>query len=236
MESSERAQPGLPPGEIIRKGAEAILIKGPWFDQEEALYKVRVKKAYRIDAIDQKLRLERTITEARILGTLLEAGVAVPTLLDVDARDGIIVMEYVHGPRIKDILPELHDMIGRVFEAIGHEVARIHELDIIHGDLTTSNIIYESNIDEEPVSFRLIDFGLARHTTSTEDKSVDVHLFKRVITSTHASMFDAIFPRFMAGYGNFMAARGKTDEFKKITRRLAQIETRGRYVDKTQRT
>jgi Kae1-associated kinase Bud32 len=236
MESSDQSQPGLPQGEIIRKGAEAILIKGPWFDQAEALYKVRVKKAYRIYAIDEKLRLERTVMEARILDTLLEAGVAVPALLDVDARAGIIVMEFVRGPRIKDILYELHDKIGLVFETIGREVARIHELDIIHGDLTTSNIIYESDIDADEISFRFVDFGLARHTTSIEDKSIDVHLFKRVISSTHATLFDAIFPRFLAGYGDFMNARGKTEEFHKMTKRLAQIETRGRYVEKNKRT
>ncbi|HME55189.1 MAG TPA: hypothetical protein VKM55_23480 [Candidatus Lokiarchaeia archaeon] len=54
MESSEGVPIPLPSGEIIRKGAEALLIKGPWFDQEEALYKIRVKKAYRIPAIDTK--------------------------------------------------------------------------------------------------------------------------------------------------------------------------------------
>ncbi|HME55193.1 MAG TPA: Kae1-associated kinase Bud32 [Candidatus Lokiarchaeia archaeon] len=225
----------LPRGEIIRKGAEAILIKGPWFDQEEALYKVRVKKTYRIRAIDEKLRLERTVMEARILGALFEAGIPVPTLLDVDAREGVIVMEFVRGPRIKDILQELHDKIGIIFEKIGQEVARIHDLGIIHGDLTTSNILYESPIDADEIAFRIIDFGLARHSTSIEDKSVDLHLFKRVITSTHASLFDEIFPQFMTGYGDFMESRGKTSDFDKITTRLAQIETRGRYVEKSKR-
>ena len=236
METSEGFQSPLPSGEIIRKGAEAILIKGPWFDQEEALYKVRVKKAYRIQAIDEKLRLERTVMEARILGALLEAGILVPAVFDVDAKAGIIVMEFIHGPRIKDILQELRNKIGAVFETIGYEVARIHDLGIIHGDLTTSNIIYESDIDEDEIKFRFIDFGLARHSTSIEDKSVDLHLFKRVITSTHATLFDAIFPRFMAGYGKFLEDRGKTSDFDKITKRLAQIETRGRYVDKNKRT
>ena len=236
MEPSDDSVSTLPSGEIVRKGAEAILIKGVWFDKEEALYKVRVRKSYRIQAIDAKLRLERTVMEARILGTLLEAGIPVPALLDVDAKAGVIVMEFIRGPRIKDILHDLQGKIGDVFEKIGHDVARIHELDIIHGDLTTSNIIYESEIDADEISFRFVDFGLARHTTSIEDKSVDLHLFKRVISSTHATLFDAIFPRFLAGYGDFMAERGKTAEFNKITKRLAQIETRGRYVEKSQRT
>jgi len=235
MEPENDISIALPSGEIIRKGAEAILIKGPWFDHDEALYKVRVKKAYRLPAIDEKLRLERTVMEARILDTLFQAGIPVPGLLDVDVRGGLIVMEFIRGPRIKDVMEALASKLSDVFENIGYTVARIHDLDIIHGDLTTSNIIYESDIDGDEIAFRFIDFGLARHATSIEDKSIDLHLFKRVITSTHASLFDAIFPRFMAGYGNFMEAHGKTSDFNKITKRLAQIETRGRYVEKTKR-
>lgn len=236
MDVEESMPTVLPSGEIIRKGAEAILIKGAWFDQDIALYKVRVKKSYRIPAIDDKLRLERTVTEARILGMLLGAGIPVPALFDVDVKEGVIVMEFIQGSRIKDILQDLQGKIGAVFEKIGYQVARIHDIDIIHGDLTTSNIIYESNVSDNEIMFRFIDFGLARHTTSIEDKSIDLHLFKRVISSTHASLFDAIFPRFMDGYSNFLDKHGKTNDFKKIVKRLAQIETRGRYIEKSKRT
>ncbi len=224
----------LPAGEIIKKGAEAVLVKGMWLDQE-ALYKVRLPKTYRIPQIDAKLRVDRTITEARILGALLEAGIPVPGLLDVDAKGGIIVMEFIHGQRIKDMVSALQGKLGPIFEKVGYLVAAIHELDIIHGDLTTSNIIYESKPDSEDISFTFIDFGLARHSTSIEDKSVDIHLFKRVITSTHASMYNAMFPPFMAGYKRFLEEQGRSTDFIKISRRLEQIESRGRYIEKSER-
>jgi len=224
----------LPAGELIRKGAEAVLVKGTWLGQE-ALYKVRLPKAYRIPQIDAKLRIERTVAEARILGALLEAGIPVPGLLDVDAKGGIIVMEFIHGQRIKDMVGALHGKLGPIFEKVGYLVAAIHELNIIHGDLTTSNIIYESKPDSEDISFTFIDFGLARHTTGIEDKSVDIHLFKRVITSTHASMYDAMYPPFMVGYKKFLEEQGRAADFTKISRRLDQIETRGRYIEKSER-
>ncbi len=224
----------VPPGEVLRKGAEAILVKGVWLGGE-ALYKVRTRKRYRIAEIDDRIRAERTVTEARILAALIEAGIPVPGLLDVQLKDATIVMEFVPGARLKDIVAPLRGKLAGIFERIGAGVARMHDLDIVHGDLTTSNIIYESALDSDVIAFRFIDFGLARRTTSVEDKSVDIHLFKRVITSTHAGDFDLMFPPFMAGYKAHLDQQGRSGEFKKIERRLEQIETRGRYVEKSKR-
>lgn len=224
----------MPPGEVLRKGAEAILVKGEWLGRE-ALFKVRTRKAYRIPQIDDKIRAERTVTEARILASLLDAGIPVPGLLDVHLKDATIVMELVRGARLKDVVAPLRGKLARIFARIGAAVARMHGLDIIHGDITTSNIIYESALDSDDIAFRFIDFGLARHTSSVEDKSVDIHLFKRVITSTHAGDFERLFPPFMDGYKAHLEQHGRSGDFKKIERRLEQIETRGRYVEKSKR-
>ncbi len=224
----------MPPGEVLRKGAEAVLVRGEWLGRE-ALFKVRTRKAYRIPQIDDRIRAERTVTESRILASLLEAGIQVPGLLDVHLKDATIVMEFVHGARLKDVVAPMRGKLASIFTQVGAGVARMHGLDIIHGDLTTSNIIYENAPDRGDVAFRFIDFGLARHTASVEDKSVDVHLFKRVITSTHAVDFERMFPPFMAGYEAHLEQQGRSGDFKKIERRLEQIETRGRYVEKGKR-
>ncbi|MBN2150897.1 MAG: Kae1-associated kinase Bud32 [Candidatus Lokiarchaeota archaeon] len=233
--SGSGARPApLPPGEVLRVGAEAVLVKGEWLGGE-ALYKVRTRKAYRIPQIDDRIRAERTVTEARILASLLEAGLPVPGLLDVHLKDATIVMEFVHGARLKDVVGPLRGKLASIFSLVGAGVARMHGLNVVHGDLTTSNIIYESPLDSEEIAFRFVDFGLARHTASVEDKSVDVHLFKRVITSTHAGDYDHMFPPFMAGYEAHLEQQGRPGEFKKVERRLEQIETRGRYVEKSKR-
>jgi Kae1-associated kinase Bud32 len=228
-------QPGaVPPGEVLRKGAEAVLVKGEWLGGE-ALYKVRMRKQYRIPEIDDRIRAERTVNEARIIAALLEAGIPVPGLLDVHLKDATIVMEFIHGARLKDIVAPLRGKLAGIFTRIGAGVARMHDLDVIHGDLTTSNIIYESALDSDEIAFRFIDFGLARHTASVEDKSVDIHLFKRVITSTHAGDYEFMFPPFLEGYKAHLDQQGRSADFKKIVRRLEQIETRGRYVEKSKR-
>jgi Kae1-associated kinase Bud32 len=227
-------QEALPPGEVLRKGAEAVLVKGEWLGKE-ALFKVRTRKRYRIPEIDDRIRAERTVTEARVLASLLEAGIPVPALLDVDLKDATIVMEFVRGARLKDIVAPLRGKLAAIFTRVGAGVARMHDLDIVHGDLTTSNIIYESALEGGDIAFRFIDFGLARRTASVEDKSVDIHLFKRVITSTHAGDYELMFPPFMAGYKAHLDGQGKSGDFNRIERRLEQIETRGRYVEKSKR-
>lgn len=227
-------QATMPNGEVLRKGAEAVLIKAEWLGKD-ALYKVRVPKQYRIPQIDDRIRNERTITESRILASLLEADIPVPALLEVDLKRATIVMEFIHGARLKDIVTPLRGKLPAIFERVGAGVARMHDLDIIHGDLTTSNIIYESAFDSGDIAFKFIDFGLARRTASVEDKSVDIHLFKRVITSTHAGDYELMFPPFLAGYKAHLEGQGRSAEFKRVERRLEQIESRGRYVEKSKR-
>lgn len=54
---------------------------------------------------------------------------------------------------------------------------------MIHGDLTTSNLILTAPHDELNVYF--IDFGLGYVSHSAEDKSVDLYVLERAFLSTH---------------------------------------------------
>lgn len=218
-------------GTILRRGAEAVLVKHPWLDRADAIYKVRVQKHYRHPSIDTRLRMTRTALEARILGTLVERGLPVPGLLDVNLRECYLVMECLPGQQLKVAIPGLGERLHAIFHEVGTHVASMHAAGVVHGDLTTSNIMH----DPSSGTLGFIDFGLASFNPSIEEKAVDLHLFKRVITSTHARYFTATFPHFMAGYEARMQALGNASGFAEIARRVDKIESRGRYVDKSER-
>ncbi len=74
--------------------------------------------------------------------------------------------------------------------SIGSIVAKMHNINVIHGDLTTSNFILQgSPLDEDEVSSSglfLIDFGLSlTGCTNPEDKAVDLYVLERAFISTH---------------------------------------------------
>lgn len=224
----------IPTGNVLKRGAEAVLYKGTWFSRP-ALFKVRVKKAYRHPTLDERIRLERTANEGRVMASLLAGGLPVPRLYEVDLKEHCIVMEYVAGKRLKDVIPSIEGTLQEVFVEIGRYISKMHEMGIIHGDLTTSNIIHEEKARSERYRLVFIDFGLSAHSLNVEDKSVDIHLFKRVITSTHADYFECIFPPFLQGYKEYSEESGNAKKFDEIMKRLEKIETRGRYVEKRKR-
>lgn len=65
---------------------------------------------------------------------------------------------------------------------IGESIARMHEADVVHGDLTTSNMLIRCT-DGRIV---LIDFGLGSMKPTAEDKAVDLYVLERAFASTHA--------------------------------------------------
>ena len=128
---------------------------------------------------------------------------------------------------MKDIIINKDTELKAIFKQVGILVAKLHKNHQIHGDLTTSNIIIEKN--GQNIFF--IDFGLSFNSSTVEDKAVDLHLFKRVITSTHGDFFEFIFPPFIEGYIN----ESGTKEGKKIVGEIEDIELRGRYIKKDKR-
>ncbi len=206
-------------GEIIRRGAEAVLIHSKWFNRD-VLIKYRLPKNYRINEIDKKLRISRTIKEARTLIELFKFGIPVPSIYEINPAMGLIVMQYISGNRLKDVIPNLSDKeLGKIFREIGFWLAKIHQNDRMHGDLTTSNIIYTANRE-----LFFIDFGLTESSIGIEEKAMDLHLFKRVISSTHGKYFPDLYDQFIQGYSEVE----KKDQ-SEIISRINQIELRGRY-------
>lgn len=216
-------------GEIIRKGAEANLFLGSWFD-EDVIFKQRSPKNYRIEQLDKRIRTKRTLNEARALIRVKEYGINVPHVYEIDTESSTIIMKYIHGEKLKDVLDRLSfEERKRIFIKIGQYIAILHIKGHIHGDITTSNVILTK---QEQVF--LIDFGLHTYSDSIEDKSVDLHLFKRVLISSHGSEQESCFKFFLEGY---CSEYGKynNSECDSIIKNISIIETRGRYVKKEDR-
>ncbi|KAI0283488.1 kinase-like domain-containing protein [Russula brevipes] len=100
---------------------------------------------------------------------------------------------------------------------VGAEIAKMHLADIIHGDLTTSNMMVR-----HPSSIVLIDFGLAYTSCLAEDKAVDLYVLERAFASTHPES-SPLFGAVLEGYRRKMG-----DEWTVIGRRLEEVRLRGR--------
>ncbi len=196
---------------VIAKGAEAVLKRQGGF-----LVKERIKKSYRIDAIDNRLRKTRTRSEANLLRDAMRAGLSVPQL--AKEEDFKLSMQFIEGMKLKDLLNESNcESIGR---KIADAVARLHGYGIIHGDLTTSNMIMK----DDRIYF--IDFGLGFHSQKAEDKAIDLYLLHEALESTHFDVLKKIWKVILETY------RKSYTEADKVIKTLANIEKRGRYKER----
>ena len=165
----------------FHRGAEADLFLttvGPW----KAVVKRRVRKKYRIQQLDQRIRSERTIREANALGDAKKAGVRAPSVLRVDMEGFVISMSFVDGAIARSCLDQLSSREqSSVLLEIGQQIGALHEAGIVHGDMTTSNIIISRN----GLPF-ILDFGMSAHSTDPEDRGTDLHLLQRSISTSHS--------------------------------------------------
>lgn len=208
---------------VIGVGAEAILVEG-YLCRLHVVAKYRVPKVYRAEQLDNLLRKTRTVLEAKLLGRAAMAGVNVPHVVYVDAEEGLLVLTYVEGERMKELLQDYREDLRRLAREVGYMVGLLHNEGIIHGDLTTSNIIV---LRGRPY---IIDFGLGFLSRRIEDAGVDLHLFKRALESTHPSLVEEVFSSFAEGY---RLARGSVAE--EVLRKVEEIRMRGRYVAQRRR-
>src|SRR3989344_709523 len=130
---------------ILAQGAEATISL-----LDNKIIKNRLKKSYRLPAIDEKLRKQRTKAEAKILKKLY-IHLPVPKLISTDDKSQL-TLEYLDGGKNADILSKKKCLA--IAKQNAQNITKMHDLDIIHADLTTSNMIYKN----KQVFF--IDFGL----------------------------------------------------------------------------
>lgn len=196
---------------VVAQGAEAVLYRDGNF-----LVKDRISKDYRIKEIDDKLRRFRTKREVKLLQKLS----FVPKVLSSDAYK--IKMEYISGKLLKDVLDEIDTKDRKkILFKVGEQIAEMHDLNIIHGDLTTSNMVLKGD------NVVFIDFGLGFVSLKVEDKAVDLHLIKQALEAKHYQHFEESFGFVIEGYK-------KCKDFKEIIERLEKVESRGRYKRKNE--
>ena len=202
----------LPDG-IRHKGAEADISEVLW-DDLPAIVKNRVSKSYRTEALDNKLRSERTREEAKLLSDAKRYGVNTPFIYSVDFDNFNIVMEKIDAIQLQDkiLSSDTHDL-EELLMNIGAMVKRMHGGNIIHGDLTTANIL----IDDKTAI--LIDFGLGKYSNLLEDYGTDLLVFKKSLTTIIPEECDKLFNWFLSGYDS-----------KEVERKIDEIEKRGRYL------
>jgi TP53 regulating kinase-like protein len=205
---------------LLAKGAEAYLFLEEWYGYK-VIRKHRIPKKYRVPQLDHDLRYNRTIREARLLSAARQAGIRTPIIFNVNPDAATIIMEYIEGNRLKELLQTLPSKKSqKIFEYIGEAVAKLHKNDLCHGDLTTSNMIVHN---ENQIYF--VDFGLGSNTKSIEEYGTDLHLLRRALMSTHYSQWKECFEAFKNGYQRIYG-KGVRAVFQKIR----EIESRGRYI------
>lgn len=249
-----------PPPTLLTQGAEAHLYKTTSLNPSTpAALKIRPSKPYRHPILDRRLTRSRITQEARCLAKLVREGVSVPALLAMDweghgGEDGgwggaWLMMEWIDGDVVRVALEKwetwmksatLDDEQTQAQEArvralmrkMGAAIGALHKAGVVHGDLTTSNLMlrpfangdtdansgHDTELDGDVV---LIDFGLASQSAQDEDRAVDLYVLERAIASTHPRS-ETLAEDLIVGYRD--SYKGAPSALK----RLEDVRMRGR--------
>lgn len=246
------------PPELITQGAEGLLYKTSYLHPSlPCALKHRPPKPYRHPILDARLTRQRILAEARILAKARREGVPVPAVYCVDEAAGWMMIEWVAGQPVRarvnawlgdkaeaEVLRGGGDGEGdggnaelvALMRRVGAAVGALHAAGIVHGDLTTSNMMLrpaagiaggggtEGGSGEGSVlagEIVIIDFGLASQGQSEEDRAVDLYVLERAFLSTHPRT-EKLFGEVLSGYAR--AFKGS----KPVLRKLEDVRMRGR--------
>lgn len=198
----------------LAQGAEAVI-----YQDKSRILKERLSKSYRLPQIDESLRKFRTRREAKVLQKLGELGFPAPHLQEFCDKRMSIFMDFVPGEQLKDVLEDDYQHLA---QEIGKKIALLHQNDLIHGDLTTSNMIKH----EETGELNFIDFGLSFFSDKAEDKAVDLFLLDRALESRHHRIYPEVFRQVIESY------KENYPEADKILERFEKVRGRGRNKNK----
>ena len=218
--------------ELWKQGAEAKLYCGQYFGKS-VVAKERFPKTYRIAAIDERITKKRVAQEVKALQRCRKNGIRTPLIYFVDIPRSIIVLEKVDGTLLKDLINDHlgqqssernSDSIVPLVTLFGTCLATMHNSNIIHGDLTTSNVIVsdkKKGMDYNNYSICFIDFGLSSISSLVEDKGVDLYVLERAFLSSHPNT-EHLFQKILKSYEQ--SCSGSKAIFKKFN----EIKLRGR--------
>lgn len=157
----------------------------------------------------------------------------------VEATDGDQTEEERRDEEMKHRLETAGVDEDEMLGAIGAEIAKMHLCEVIHGDLTTSNMMVRllpnASSPSPPFEVVLIDFGLSSSSIMSEERAVDLYVLERAFSSTHPvpkleSGDEGIphFVRVLEGYGKAMEEKGKKGDWSRVEKRLDEVRLRGR--------
>jgi tRNA A-37 threonylcarbamoyl transferase component Bud32 len=232
---------------ILSQGAEAVI----FLNNKKHVVKDRIPKSYRIPEIDNKIRRQRTKSEIKLL---IKASQIINSPIPQESKDKFkIIMPLIEGKKLSEHLDTFSlEKQKSILGKIGESVAKLHKENIIHGDLTTSNMILvdeakDNSIKHKKVNLKnsedlgvnnfpgwvgginnfkifFIDFGLGFFNGKYEDKAVDIHLLKQALEAKHFKNWQILFEEFIKGYKKI-----SLDEAEKVLTQLQKVEKRGRY-------
>ena len=221
--------------ELIKQGAEAKIYTGT-FESKKAIAKERFKKTYRHADLDKSLTSKRIKNEFKLLEKANKLGIDVPNVYKTDLNTGIIIMEQIENSltckefifqkvKTPSLITEssvLGEDLVKISSRIGAIIGKLHLNQIIHGDLTTSNILIK-DYDSQESKIYFIDFGLSFVSKQLEDKAVDLYVLERALLSTHSLQAVRLFEEILNGYKTEYGAN-----VNQVIDRLEQVRLRGR--------
>nr|XP_019605291.1 PREDICTED: TP53-regulating kinase [Rhinolophus sinicus] len=221
-ERSNRFLSGL---ELVKQGAEARVFRGR-FQGRPAMVKHRFPKGYRHPALEARLSRRRTVQEARALLRCRRAGISAPVVFFVDYASNCLYMEEIEASvTVRDYIQSTMETektpqsLFGLAKTVGQVLARMHDEDLIHGDLTTSNMLLKPPLEQ--LNIVLIDFGLSFISALPEDKGVDLYVLEKAFLSTHPNT-ESVFEAFLKSYST------SSKKARPVLKKLDEVRLRGR--------
>jgi TP53 regulating kinase-like protein len=209
---------------MLTKGSEAHIYSGEFLGKK-VIIKERRPKKYRHPKLDMTLRTERMKLETRVLNAALNSSIPVPAVLGTYPEKFILILEFVEGKPLgkflEENLKEGDKKIKDFFNEIGMLTGKLHELNIVHGDLTIYNILVRKN------DLILIDFGLSFITDDIEPFATDLYTFESTLRAYAPKEVEKRVSYFLEGY--------KKSYFQAnlVLQQFQDILSRGRYIKRT---
>ncbi|KAL8619475.1 hypothetical protein ACOMHN_011826 [Nucella lapillus] len=235
---------------FMKQGAEAKLHKCMFYNKP-CLVKERFKKKYRHPVLDKSLTTQRLKSEVRAMLRCRTNGIRTPAVYMVDTESSAIYMEWVQpSVTVREFIADVqHARLGddqhtrlsddpllKLAAKVGQVIGTAHRHNIVHGDLTTSNMLLSPRQqdgggegggevlgrDMDDLDMVLIDFGLTSLEGGAEDKGVDLYVLERALLSTHPNTHH-LFHAILHSYRQHNPAGAP-----EVVRKLDEVRLRGR--------
>lgn len=220
--------------DILRQGAEGRLYIGE-YNGVTCLVKERFVKTYRHLVLDNQITRQRMKAETKASERCLKAGILAPKIYHMDLKERKIYMEFFDKAlTVKDFINKFlqsstidkcasKKLIDELFVQIGNTIGVMHSNNIIHGDLTTSNVLINPKTEDfSDYDIVMIDFGLSHYEESAEAKGVDLYVLERALLSTHSDL-PHLFEVILENY-----KKVNSNEQSTVIAKFQEVRARGR--------